>query len=181
MKIQKFNSSFIGGVYEIVPEIFRDKRGEFTKIFHTEFFEQNNLNTHWKEQYYSLSTKDVIRGMHFQTPPFDHDKLVTCVQGTVIDVVLDLRKSSPTYGLFDQFELNSRLGNSLYIPKGCAHGFLVKSDTALLLYNVSTIFNADSDSGIRWNSFGMNWPTNTPIISEKDENLPDLKSFITPF
>ena len=108
-------------------------------------------------------------------------KLVYCVQGEVLDVVLDLRKGSPTYGTVDTFNLSAEKGNYLYIPKGMAHGFLATSETATLVYKVSTVYDPLNDMGVRWDSFGFNWPTSTPIISDRDSNIKPLSEFDSPF
>lgn len=181
MKLKEINKSFINGVFELIPQQFKDSRGVFTKLFHEDVFQTLGLNVKWSEQYYSTSKKHVIRGMHFQLPPHDHEKLVTCIDGEIVDVVVDLRKESITYGQFDQFELKSEIGNSIYIPRGCAHGFYTKSNQAIVLYNVSSVYNVDADYGIRWDSFGMEWPMDQPILSAKDRNLPPLQQFKTPF
>ncbi|CAK9039064.1 5-epimerase (Thymidine diphospho-4-keto-rhamnose 3, partial [Durusdinium trenchii] len=129
------------------------------------------------EQYLTKSSRHVIRGMHFQVPPRDHAKLVSCPVGAVFDVVVDLRKGSPTYGRHASIELNDQKGNLLYIPTGFAHGFCVISPEALMLYNVTTIHSPAHDRGLHWNSCGIEWPTSTPIISQRDTEHPPLDSY----
>ena len=170
----------IDGVYIINNTIFEDKRGIFVKTFNKEIFKNYNLCTDFKESYYSISNKNVIRGMHFQYKPFEHDKLVYVVNGKILDVVVDLRKESKTFKEFVCVELNCDNRKSIYIPKGCAHGFLSLQDNSIVVYNVSTTYNKDYDMGIRYDSFGMNWNVNKPIISNRDMNfceIDDLKHY----
>jgi dTDP-4-dehydrorhamnose 3,5-epimerase len=139
------------------------------------------LETNFEEEYYSISKKNVLRGLHFQKPPFDHVKCVTCISGKILDVVVDLRKSSPTFKKSFSIILDSDIGNILYIPSGMAHGFIVLSDSATFLNRTTTIYNPDAESGIHWNSCGVDWILDNPIISEKDNNLCFLNDFLTPF
>jgi len=167
--------------YEIQPRVFEDARGRFVKVFHQDEFKKHGLETRFPEEYYSRSKRDVIRGMHCQAPPSDHVKLVYCVHGEVQDVVLDLRKGSPTYGLAEAFTLSAERGNCMYIPKGLAHGFCVTSDSAILVYKVSTVYDAQNDTGVLWSSFGFNWATSHPVISDRDASFKSLAEFDSPF
>jgi dTDP-4-dehydrorhamnose 3,5-epimerase len=176
LKATKFS-----GCWEIVPRIFRDDRGYFIKTFHHDFFEQHGLETNFREEYYSLSHQGVIRGLHFQLPPYDHTKMVYCVQGRVMDVVVDLRKASPTYGQFALFDLSSEKGNIVYIPPGFAHGFEVLSESALMMYKVSTVYHPEADTGILWNSVGIPWQNQNPIISKRDQGFCYFNNFISQF
>ena len=169
------------GLFELMPVVNNDNRGQFTKIFNSEFFERNNLNSTWHEQYYSVSHKNVLRGMHFQIPPYDHFKLVYCTFGSILDVVLDIRINSRTFGQFVVFNLTNQIGNILYIPPGFAHGFLTLSDSATVVYNVSSVYNSDSDTGIKWNSFGYKWPIDNPVLSSRDDRFMDFLNFTSPF
>lgn len=171
----------INGCYELFPKILEDKRGAFIKTFNEPLFKELGLSAEFKEEYFSISYKNVIRGLHFQTPPFDHDKIVYCLIGDVTDVVVDLRKESPTYGCFQEFSLNETDRNMVYIPSGLAHGFLVKSDKAILLYKVTTSYSPEHDSGIHWNSINYKWSVENPIISERDSKLIELINFKSPF
>ncbi len=171
----------ISGCFELQPKIFKDKRGLFVKVFHDTLFNELGLCVNFKEEFYSISKKNVLRGMHFQLPPNDHEKLVYCTSGSVIDVVLDLRCSSPTYGEFMQFTLSSEKRNSIYIPKGLAHGYYVTSNDATIVYKASSIHSIESDSGVKWNSFGMAWPSTKIIISDRDQSFETLDSFKSPF
>lgn len=169
------------GVFIIKNMVFEDQRGTFCKTFNSEVFSENSLCNNFKESYYSISKKDVIRGMHFQLPPYDHHKLVYVPYGEVMDVILDLRRNSDTYGEYINVNLSAENRNSIYISKGLAHGFKALKNNTITVYNVSTVYNEDSDSGIHWNSFGFNWNVNNPIISKKDQNLTKFNNFDTPF
>ena len=177
----KIISTKIPGCYEIFPNIHKDPRGVFVKIFCYPTFKKFGLNTIFKEEYYSTSYKNVIRGLHFQLPPHDHIKLVYCISGIVKDVVVDLRIDSPTFGKHLSFNLSSEIGNMIYIPKGIAHGFCVLSKTSTLVYKTSSIYSPDRDSGIRWNSAKISWPTKNIIISDRDKSFSTLKDFNSPF
>ena len=159
----------------------RDRRGSFVKLFHEQSFREEELETHFPETYYSTSCRGVLRGLHFQLPPREHVKLVYCLDGLIFDAVVDLRRGSPTYGQFATFELSGREATMLYIPLGMAHGFYVQSDSAMVLYNVSTTYSPAHDAGILWNSAGIPWPSLSPILSARDDTFPALTDFNTPF
>ena len=161
--------------------IFQDNRGCFYKAFNRELFAKNELDADFKESYYSVSHKNVIRGMHFQTPPFDHTKLVYVNQGTILDVILDLRKTSPTYGHSASFDLNAQNGQALYIPKGMAHGFCAKEDNTIVNYLQTSVYSKDNDSGILFNSFNFDWQIDHPIVSERDLSFISFQQFKSPF
>lgn len=171
----------IPGCLEILPKIFKDDRGLFVKTSHQDVFEERGLETHFEEEYYSLSYQGVLRGLHFQLPPMDHVKLVYCVLGKVMDVVVDLRIGSPTYGDFEIFQLSSEKANMIYIPKGLAHGFYILSDNEVMMYKVTTVYSEKHDTGILWNSAGIPWPDEKPIISKRDSEFKPFKDFKSPF
>ncbi len=162
----------IPGCYELTPRILSDERGVFVKTFHEGIFKEHGLTTDWREEYYSVSRRGVLRGLHFQLPPHDHDKLVYCTAGVVLDAVADLRKGSPAYGGHVMLELSAEKGNMLYIPRGLAHGFYVKSEAATMMYKVSSVYAPEHDAGILWNSAGIPWPDENPILSDRDRQLP---------
>lgn len=170
----------IAGVRVLRPSVRSDRRGRFVKTIEEDVFLQHEIPTTFAEQYYSVSANNVLRGLHFQTPPHDHYKLVTCVEGDVFDVVVDLRKGSG-YGRHQSFELSGARGDSVFVPSGCAHGFYVRSQLAIMLYNVSTHHAPSHDAGIRWDSAGVSWPSTTPILSERDARLASLAEFNSPF
>lgn len=176
-----FRSVVIPGCYEIVPPVHSDRRGYFVKPFVMESFAIRGLEHDFAEQYYSSSRAQVTRGMHFQIPPHDHAKLVYCVHGTVLDVILDLRRGSPTFGQHTSVTLSANIGNAIFLPRGLAHGFCVLESPAILVYNVTSAYCAAADAGIRWDSFGMQWPWRDPIISARDAAFPPLEQFDTPF
>jgi dTDP-4-dehydrorhamnose 3,5-epimerase len=169
------------GCVEIRPFFAQDDRGTFVKTFHAERFIEAGLPVDWREEFYSSSRKGVIRGMHFQTPPHDHEKLVYCMQGRVLDVVVDLRRHSPTYGRHVAVELDAAKGHGLMIPKGMAHGFLALTDDVLMAYKVTTVHEPANDAGIHWNSFGLDWGIDQPIVSARDCAHPPLGDFVSPF
>lgn len=171
----------IPGCFEITTKIFRDERGLFVKTFHEDVFREYGLETHFAEEYYSFSHKRVLRGLHFQLPPMDHVKLVYCVAGKVLDVVVDLRINSPTYSDFLIFEISSERANMVYVPKGLAHGFYVLSEKAIMMYKVTTVYSPEHDTGILWNSVGIPWPVENPVVSKRDSELVAFKDFKSPF
>lgn len=172
----------LSGVYEIISPLVKDDRGFFIKHFNSSFFRDNFLNIDWKEEYFSKSNRNVIRGMHFQVPPFSVDKLVTCLTGSVIDVIIDLRPKSNTFKKIYSTKLVSSAPKSIYIPKGCAHGFISLEDNSIMHYMVSEEYNNSSDKGILWSSIGFDWPIDgNVIVSERDKLHPILETFLTPF
>ena len=171
----------LNGVFLIDNYVAFDNRGLFVKSFKKSLFVSNGLESDFKENYLNISKKDVIRGMHFQVPPFDHAKLVTVIEGSIIDVILDLRKDSPTHLKFVDIELSSENNKSIYISKGLAHGFGVLSEKAIVNYLVTSEHQPIYDQGVNYNSFGFKWPIENPILSPKDERLLDINKFKSPF
>lgn len=169
------------GCYEIQPVVRGDARGNFIKSFHESAFKELSLATDYPEQYHSMSVKSVVRGLHFQTPPAEHEKLVFCMAGKVMDVALDLRKKSKTYGKFHIFTISAEKGNMVYLPKGMAHGFCTLSDKAVMMYMVTSQYAPENDSGILWNSAGIPWPVEHPVLSERDQSFVTLDAFNSPF
>jgi dTDP-4-dehydrorhamnose 3,5-epimerase len=177
----EIKESKILGCYEIYPKIFKDERGSFVKTFHQDIFQQNNFETNFAEEYYSFSHRHVFRGLHFQLPPHEHTKMVYCVQGEVMDVVLDLRKGSPTYGECATFKVSAEIANIIYIPPGLAHGFYVTSENALMMYKVSTVYSPEHDAGILWSSVDIPGLKDNPIISKRDQGFMAFSEFDSPF
>lgn len=173
----KMITTEIEGVYIIENFHAKDNRGSFTKTFHRNFFKDNNLCFEFCESYFSINNKNVIRGMHFQLPPHDHAKLVYVPKGKILDVILDIRKNSSTYGKAISVELSGENNRSIYIPKGCAHGFKSLEDDTITVYNVSTIYNNESDFGILYNSFDYKWDISNPILSERDSSFIRFEEF----
>ena len=177
----EIEETFISGLKLIHLNKFTDTRGSFLKVFNEEFFAQNGLETGFKESYFSVSHKNAIRGMHFQLPTYEHTKLVYLNQGKILDVVLDIRKRSKTFGQFYSIKLDSINPILVYIPIGCAHGFLSLEDNSIVSYMQTSVYNKDYDTGILWNSFGMEWKTENPIVSDRDNSFIKLETFNTTF
>jgi len=158
-----------------------DTRGTFVKAFHESTLKKEGIEFTLRESYFSFSKRDVIRGMHFQLPPFDHSKIVFCPQGAIMDVIVDLRKESPTFKQFFTHELSGENHKALYIPDGFAHGFKSLTEDALTYYLVSTEYNKEHDTGIRYDSIGLDWGVTEPILSARDLSFVGLYEFDSPF
>lgn len=171
----------INGCFEIFPRVLEDVRGRFVKTYHQDVFNQHKLATNFVEQYYSVSHKGVLRGLHFQTPPHEHAKLVYCLTGKVLDAIVDLRVGSPTFGKFELIELDAASAKMLYIAAGMAHGFYALEDDTIMQYHVTTTYAPNFDTGIRWDSAGIPWPNMRPILSERDSKFALLADYISPF
>jgi dTDP-4-dehydrorhamnose 3,5-epimerase len=171
----------IPGCFEIKHKVRKDTRGKLVKTFHEKTFQEFGLHGSFPEVYYSVSKKNVLRGLHFQVPSQHHIKIVLCLEGSILDAVVDLRVGSPTYGEHILIELNPEKANMLYVPEGCAHGFYTLSEKSIFLNQTSTMFSQDHDMGIRWDSCGIDWPNKNPIISEKDNDLIEFGSYNSPF
>jgi len=177
----KINKTFIEDLLIIEPQLFKDERG-----FFYESYNKNNLdiNIVFVQDNESKSYKGVIRGLHFQAPPFEQTKLVRCVCGNILDVAVDLRTNSKTYGMSFSIELSSDNKKQLLIPKGFAHGFQVLSETAIVNYKVDNYYNPKSDSGLIWNDkdLSIDWNLDLkPILSVKDLKLISFKDLKSPF
>ena len=169
------------GTFEIQMPCVADNRGSFTKTFNLSSFAAHGLQTSFFETFYTVSNAKVLRGMHFQVPPHDHAKLVYCISGRVLDVALDLRVGSPSYGQHETLELDASLCNAAYLPAGIAHGFAVLDAPAVMAYHVSSEHSRSADAGVHWNSFGAKWPPYLPVLSARDTALPDFQKFASPF
>ena len=179
----KINKTFIEDLLVIEPQLFKDERGFFYELYNKNkldkiakiIFVQDNV---------SKSKKGVIRGLHFQNPPFEQCKLVKCLSGSILDVAVDLRINSKTYGKFFSIELSSENNKQLFVPKGFAHGFQVLSEEAIVYYKADNFYNHKSDSGIMWNDMDLSIDWNLdlkPILSAKDLKLISFKQFKSPF
>ena len=171
----------IPGCYIVQAKVMGDARGSFTKTFQSPRFEALGLRTDWREEYFSTSAKGVVRGMHFQLPPADHAKLVICLIGEVLDVVVDLRAGSPAYRKAISVTLSAENGRGLYLPTGCGHGFLAQSERSGMYYKVTSVHSPDHDFGVAWDSIGFDWPVSDPILSDRDRRHPALLKFESPF
>ncbi len=171
----------IPGCYLIKAKVFHDNRGSFVKTFQASIFNELGLETQFNEEYFSISKKDVIRGMHFQRPPVDQAKLVYCLKGGVLDAFVDIRAGSPSFQEHQVIDLNSENHHILYLPSGIAHGFCALKSDSIMVYKTTTEYAPDYDDGIRWDSCNINWPTVSPVISGRDIALETLLEFKTPF
>lgn len=175
----------IEGVYIIEPKVFKDARGYFFESFSQRDFEAQVGKVNFVQDNESMSSYGVMRGLHFQKPPFTQSKLVRCVKGAVLDVAVDIRKGSPTYGKHVAVELTEDNHRQFFIPHGFAHGFAVLSETAIFQYKCDNFYAPQADGGISIldQSLGIDWriPTEKAILSEKDTKHPLLKDFETPF
>ena len=156
---------------------FNDIRGSFVKAFHESTLKEAGIDFVLRESYFSFSKKDVIRGMHFQLPPHQHSKIVYCPQGAILDIIIDLRKSSPTYLQYFASVLSADNHKAYYIPEGFAHGFKSLQDDSLTYYLVSSEHSQAHDTGIRFDSFGYDWQMPEAILSARDLSFPELKDF----
>jgi dTDP-4-dehydrorhamnose 3,5-epimerase len=167
----------IAGLVEIFPRIFEDDRGMFFESYNEEVFQRLGLPVNFVQDNQSFSKKGVVRGLHFQNAPFAQGKLVRVISGRVLDVAVDIRPDSPTFGQHEIFELRSDTNNIAYIPEGFAHGFVALEDT-IFSYKCTNVYNKGAESGILWNDPDLNidWGISNPIVSEKDLVLPTFKS-----
>ena len=170
----KFEEIPLANALLLTLPAFEDNRGIFIKNFQESIFKSNGIDFELRESYFSVSSKNVIRGMHFQLPPHDHAKIVFCPQGSILDVLVDLRKASPTFGKCFSAILSAENHKAFYIPSGFAHGFQSLEDNTITYYLVSSEHHKESDSGILYNSFGMEWQTDAPVMSERDLSFPSL-------
>lgn len=181
----KFSKTTIPGIVIIEPSVFSDNRGYFLESFNKKNFEDNISKINFVQDNESKSSRGVLRGLHFQTPPFAQAKLVRCIKGSVLDVAVDIRKGSPTYGKHVSIELSEFNKKQLYIPRGFAHGYSVLSESAIFAYKVDNIYAPECDAGILWKDQVLNiqWGVNNDdvLISEKDSKLPSFSDFESPF
>ncbi|MEN9446421.1 MAG: hypothetical protein RL728_933 [Bacteroidota bacterium] len=180
----RFESTEIEGLVIIYTKKFNDERGYFFESFHKAKFEEFlGFSVDFVQENESQSLKNVIRGLHFQNPPYAQGKLVRVPFGKVMDVVVDIRKNSPTYGKHFSIELSDENGIQLWIPSGFAHGFVSLVDKSILTYKCTNYYNRESEGAILWNDLNLaiNWLVETPIISEKDQIATEFSKFTTQF
>ena len=175
----------LDGLVVLKPTIFKDNRGYFMESYNQKNINKLIGNVSFVQDNESESFRGVLRGLHFQKPPYAQSKLVRCLKGKVLDVALDLRNESKTYGMIETFLISEENKEQLFIPKGFAHGFVVISESATLSYKVDNYYNPDSESGVLWSDLDLNidWKINKNeiIVSEKDKNLPTFNEIINPF
>lgn len=174
------------GAYEILPDKFGDDRGFFSETYNAGTFADNGINIEFVQDNHSFSAaKGVLRGLHFQTPPFAQDKLVRVTRGRVLDVLVDLRAGSPTYKKWTSVEVSAEKWNQVLVPKGFAHGFLTLEENTEFLYKVSALYAPDCDRSVRFDDreIGIKWPIDSAglVLSDKDRNAPLLADVDTKF
>lgn len=174
-----FKETGIAGLIEIAPKVFPDDRGLFFESYRGEWNKYLGSDYSFVQENQSFSKKGVIRGLHFQKPPYAQAKLVRVIVGKVLDVVVDLRRDSATFGKSYSVILDGQKHNQLLVPEGFAHGLAALEDS-IFFYKCSNVYHKESELGIRWNdpALGIQWPFEKPIVSEKDEVLPTLQELI---
>lgn len=175
--------SLLPGLFLIKPKVFEDHRGHFFESFREDVLAENGVETNFIQDNQSLSQKGILRGLHFQAPPFAQGKLVRVIKGAVLDVAVDIRKNSPTYGQHVAIELSETNFLMMYIPVGFAHGFVTLQDNTIFTYKCTDYYHPEVEGGVLWNSPELNIPWNieNPVLSAKDEKLPTFNDFISPF
>ncbi len=172
----EFRKTSIEGLIEVLPRIFGDERGYFLESYHKQAFSDNGIPFEFVQDNQSLSSAGVLRGLHFQSEPHAQGKLVRVIMGKALDVAVDLRPGSPTFGKHEKFLLDAKTQNMVYIPAGFAHGFLAL-EQCLFTYKCTNFYNKASEGGIIWNDpdLGIDWGIENPNISQKDLELPKFK------
>lgn len=171
------------GLKVIQPKVWGDARGHFFESYSEAVFQAAGLPTDFVQDNQSFSAKGILRGLHFQAPPFAQGKLVRVIAGAVLDVVVDIRKSSPTYGQHFKIELSAENKTMFWVPPGFAHGFLTLEDNTIFVYKVTGLYNKESEGGLLWNDveLGIDWGVADPLLSDKDKVQPSWADFKTPF
>lgn len=173
-----FTETKIKGAFIIEPELLTDERGFFARSFCREEFQKKGLETDIVQCNISYNKKKgTLRGMHYQAPPFEEAKIVSCTKGSIYDVVVDLRRNSPTFKKWVAAELSEKNFKMVYIPRGCAHGFQTLDDNSIVFYQMTEYFHPECARGSQWDnlSIGIVWPVPEMIMSEKDKNYQDFK------
>ena len=173
----------IEGLLIIKPNIFRDNRGSFFESWSKEAYQNIGLDMDFVQDNQSLSQKGVLRGLHFQNPPYAQGKLVRVIKGLVIDVAVDIRQNSPTYGKHFAVELSEENKTIFWIPPGFAHGFIALEDDTIFAYKCTEVYNKESEGALVWNDIDLNidWGVETPLISDKDLVAGSFKDFKSQF
>lgn len=171
------------GLLIVKPDVFYDDRGYFFESYQKERFAEAGINVDFVQDNESMSMKGTLRGLHFQKPPYAQGKLVRVVRGAVLDVAVDIRRNSPTYGGWKSFRLDADSKTMIYVPEGFAHGFLVLEDNTVFQYKCTNYYNRDSEGSVRWNDpdLEIDWGTKDPILSEKDKEAPSFGELVSPF
>ena len=173
----------IEGLLIITPTVFKDSRGYFFESWSETLLQKNNIELKFVQDNESLSHKGVLRGLHFQNPPYEQGKLVRVTKGAVLDVAVDIRKLSPTYGKYCSVKLSSKNKKIFWIPPGFAHGFLTLENNTIFSYKCTSLYNKSSEEALLWNDADLNidWGIDIPIVSEKDNLAGNFKDFKTKF
>ncbi len=174
---------FIDGPLVITPKVFKDPRGYFMESYNKQSYSNIGIDEDYVQDNQSLSEKGILRGLHFQAPPFDQGKLVRVIKGAVLDVIVDIRKNSPTYGKHYAIELTEENFKTFWVPSGFAHGFTTLADQTIFSYKCTNYYNQASEGGLMWNDpdLGIDWGIQNPILSDKDTKNALFKDFISPF
>ena len=179
----EFESLEIEGLVLIKPKVYYDNRGFFMETYSKKEFEEHGIKTEFVQDNHSWSIKNTLRGLHFQKEPYSQAKLIRCISGEILDVAVDIRKNKKTFGKHVKINLSAENKYMLFIPEGFAHGFLVLSDYAEIIYKVSKFYNKEYESGIIWNDpeLAIEWPVKNPILSENDRSGPrfsEIKKYL---
>jgi dTDP-4-dehydrorhamnose 3,5-epimerase len=179
----KTETNHIDGLLVIKPDVFEDQRGYFFESFNAQKFRQLGIDVGFLQDNESRSGKGVLRGLHFQVPPHDQGKLVRVIKGAVLDVAVDLRKTSPNYGKWASIELSEQNKWMYWIPAGFAHGFVTLEENTVFFYKCTSVYHKESEQAIAWNDPDLNidWGIKNPIVSEKDRLAGRFRDFISPF
>ena len=171
------------GLYVITPKVFGDERGYFLESWNVETFKKLGIDETFAQDNQSGSIKNVLRGLHFQVPPYEQGKLVRVIRGAVLDVAVDLRKQQPTFGRHYDMVLSEHNNKMLYIPPGFAHGFLTLEYDTIFVYKCTKVYSREHERSLRWNDpdLAIDWKTDAPILSPKDREAPLFKDFVSPF
>lgn len=174
----KFIATRLAGLTQIIPAIFEDERGLFFETYNQRVFKANGIPFDFVQDNQSWSRRGVLRGLHLQHAPYAQGKLVRCISGKVLDVAVDIRPDSPTFGQWEAVELDAQRGNMLFLPEGFAHGFVALEDS-VFAYKCTNFYHKTSEGGICWNDpeLAIDWGVDQPVVSEKDQILPSFAEF----
>jgi len=176
----KFENMSVLGVTLIKPIVFEDERGFFLETYKKRDLESAGITAEFVQDNHSRSERGVLRGLHFQRVPYAQAKIVRCTRGSIYDVAVDLREGSPTFGRYVDVILSEENKHQLYIPRGCAHGFLVLSEVAEVMYKADNVYAPECEGGLAWNDPDVNisWPDDNPILSQRDLDWPTLADLV---
>jgi dTDP-4-dehydrorhamnose 3,5-epimerase len=181
--MMKVKETGFNGLFALEPDVFEDHRGYFFESWNREKFREYGLDENFLQDNQSMSGANVLRGLHFQLPPWQQGKLVRVISGSVVDVAVDLRRNEPTYGKHFKYTITSKQKNMLWLPPGFAHGFLTLEPNTIFFYKCTQVYNKESEASIAWFDPDLNidWGVENPMVSEKDKVAPLFKDFESPF